>query len=140
MRLDLARLAGTLFATSGLLLIAGCGGSSSVGPNFDVDTEDLPPSSIAIEREALDTLAPNKCGVVIVVRNLRTISVSVDLQWKAFDATGSAIADALGLFLSVPPGEAREGRFPFNPLSPLPCSAIAKFERTHLSVFRISVK
>ncbi len=110
-----------------LLILAGCGGSSSTsGPTRDaivIEAEDLGPFGIG-----------GACVVRVTFRTRDEAILRLVIRWRALNAAGRELGDAVLVLFNLPPGSHRqEDSTHFSmrdtPGQSVPCSAISRFER-----------
>lgn len=114
-----------------LVLLAGCGGSSS-------PSEPTDPSVIVIESESLVPVSSESCHVQGTALNSSdAVTFDVNLRWEAFDAAEKSLGTTAVSLSRLKPGERRAfdaTGFASNDRGLVPCSKIARFERVSTSI------
>ncbi len=116
----------------GLLLagfLAGCGDDSSAPPTVPSGS-----GTVVVQSESLVAVSRDACHVQGVVANVSDSSTfDVTLRWRALDASDKVLGTTRATISRLAPGEQRAydaTGFASNSTGLIPCSAIARFERT----------
>lgn len=110
-----------------LLLTTACNGSDLFGPSADdvvIESETLVPSVVS----------GRFCAVRTVLRNDSDESANVTLRWRAFNAAGFQIGDALDFIGGIVPRGRTISTSAFFGAAITSCSQIARFERFEFTV------